>query len=269
MRRVSDLGRVFAALRARLTAGDTLLVLSDYDGTLTPITRDPTDAWLPPEVRSDLDVLAGSDRVRVGIVSGRQLDDLRTRVGLPDVIYAGCHGLEIHGPAIAFRNAAADARRGALNAVACDLRERVSSIPGVVVEPKGLAVAVHYRRAAPGSVRRLEAELDGMTGAATELTLLRGKKVFEILPRIDWDKGRCALRIRDYVASTARSPVTTLYLGDDATDELAFWALDGRAITARVGGGPISFAPNRLRDVEEVHRLLSGLAAEVQRRRVA
>ena len=250
MRRVSDLGRVFAALRARLTAGDTLLVLSDYDGTLTPITRDPTDAWLPPEVRSDLDVLAGSDRVRVGIVSGRQLDDLRTRVGLPDVIYAGCHGLEIHGPAIAFRNAAADARRGALNAVACDLRERVSSIPGVVVEPKGLAVAVHYRRAAPGSVGRLEAEL-------------------EILPRIDWDKGRCALRIRDYVASTARSPVTTLYLGDDATDELAFWALDGRAITARVGGGPISFAPNRLRDVEEVHRLLSGLAAEVQRRRVA
>lgn len=269
MRPTSDVGRVFEALRARLTAGDTLLVLSDYDGTLAPITRDPADAWLPREVRSDLDLLSGSDRVRVGIVSGRQLDDLRARVGLTDVIYAGCHGLEIHGPSIAFRNVAADARRGALTAVARDLRERVRSIPGVVVEPKGLAVAVHYRRVAPVRVRRLEAEVDRVTGPASELTFVRGKKVFEILPRIGWDKGRCALRIRDSVASMARSPVTTLYLGDDATDELAFWALDGGAITARVGGSPVSFAPNRLRDVEEVHRLLSALAAEVGRRRAA
>jgi len=269
MRTTSDVGRVFEALRARLTAGDTLLVLSDYDGTLAPITRDPTEAWLPREVRSDLDLLAGSERARVGIVSGRQLDDLRTRVGLPDVIYAGCHGLEIHGPAIAFRSATAEARRGALTSVACDLRARVASIPGVVVEPKGLAVAVHYRRAGSGSVRRLEAELERMTGLDTELTLWRGKKVFEIMPRIGWNKGRCALRIQDAVAATAESPVTTLYLGDDASDELAFWALDGRAITARVGGGQASFAPNRLRDVEEVHRLLSALATEVQRRRVA
>jgi trehalose 6-phosphate phosphatase len=263
---MTDLARVFTALARSLAAGKRLLLLTEYDGTLTPIVDDPTGAWLAREVRDDIAVLARSSSIRVGIVSGRRLDDLRVRVRLPEVIYAGCHGLEMEGPGLSFRHSIADAKRVTLAAIARALSGRMALLPGVLVEPKGLSVAVHYRNATRGAIRRLEAELDTLVRGAPGVEVLQGRDVVEILPSVGWNKGRCALRIRDHVRATAPSGLAMVYLADDSTDELAFWALDRRAITVRVGGGADTRATYGLRNVEDVQRLLSALAAEVGER---
>lgn len=263
---MKDLARIFAQLTDGLAAGGSLLLLTDYDGTLTPIVADPAEARLALEVRNDLRVLAQSSRVRVGILSGRSVGDLRARVGIPEVIYAGCHGLEVNGPGITFRHSGAEAQRQTLLAVARVVRVRSALIPGVRVEFKGLSVAVHYQGAHPGAVARLEIQLEGaIHSRRSRLKILRGKKVIEILPRVCWSKGDCALWIRDHVFPVAPWHVALLYMGDDRTDELAFDVLSCEAITARIGPErALSAAAYRLLDVSEVHRLLSALAAEVR-----
>lgn len=261
-----ELGRLTEALTAVLAHGDELLLLSDYDGTLTPIVADPVEAWLGTAVRNDLRLLARSDRIRLGIVSGRRLEDLRIRVRLPDVIYAGCHGLQIDGPGIAFRHSRAVARRDVLEALAHAIRRRTAAMPGVVVEPKGLALVVHYRHAAALATPRLEAALARVIRPHRgQVRLVRGRKVIDVLPTAGWDKGQAVVRIRDHARATTQRDPVTVYLGDDASDELAFSALAGDAVTVRVGRAARTSATYRLREVSDVHRLLSALAAKVAR----
>ncbi len=249
-----------------LSAGGSLVLLTDYDGTLTPIVADPAEARLEAEVRGSLWILAQSSRARVAVLSGRGLDDLRGRVGVGGVIYGGCHGLEVQGPGVTFTHPQAAAQRTALQAVARELRLRTACIPGVRVEPKGLAVAVHYRGAPPGAVGRLEIEVErAVNGRRDVLEKLRGKAVVEILPRVAWNKGACALWILDRLMPALAAPVSIVYMGDDQIDEIAFEALSGKAITVKVGPeGDRSRAAFRLRDTTDVQRLLSALAAEVE-----
>src|SRR4029453_14811200 len=84
--------------------GAGLVVIFDYDGTLTPLVSSPGAAFLAPSVRANLARLAGSDRARLAILSGRGLADLRERVALDGVLYGGCHGLEISGRDLRFRH---------------------------------------------------------------------------------------------------------------------------------------------------------------------
>ncbi|MBI4591019.1 MAG: trehalose-phosphatase [Candidatus Rokubacteria bacterium] len=263
-----DLARIFSELAEGLATGVSFLLLTDYDGTLTPLVGNPAEARLSREVRDDLRVLAQSPHVRVGILSGRDLRDLRARVGIPNVVYAGCHGLEVEGAGISFRHPEAEARRPAVRALARALRVRSASIPGMRVEAKELSVAVHYRTVSPQAINRLEREVAQAIRERWDcFTILRGKKVIEILPRVPWNKGECALWIRDQVLAEAHSAVRALYVGDDRTDELVFEALAGKAITVKVGSGRSpSAAAFRLSDVSDVHRLLSALAAEVSER---
>jgi trehalose-phosphatase len=262
---VRDLARIFAEIKDVLSAGGDLLLLSDYDGTLTPIVSDPAEAWLNPVVRDDLAALAESPRVRIGVISGRALHDLRARVGVPEIIYASCHGLEAQGPGIAFTHPEAETQRKAIAALAEGLTSLLAAIEGACVEPKGLTVAVHYRDVPRGSANLVRSHLEQVLYEhGGVFKVLKGKKVAEILPHVHWNKGECALWIRDRVLPELRWPAATLYMGDDQTDELAFKTLAGKAVTVRVGpSGRRSAATHRLANVTDVHRLLSALAAEV------
>ena len=260
---MNELARVIAELTEGLAAGASLLVLTDYDGTLTPLVGDPTAARLEAEVLENLRLLARSPRTRIGILSGRALRDLRARVGVPEVIYAGCHGLEVEGPDISFRHPEAEAQGETLKAVTRVLGLHAGSIPGARLEPKGLAVAVHYRTVPPGAVARLQAQVERtIREQGSRLQILRGHKVMEILPRVRWNKGDCALWIRDQVLLRLPPLLMMLYMGDDWTDELAFQALSGKAITVRVGSAwARSSAVYQFHEVADVHRLLSALTA--------
>src|SRR2546430_4238102 len=76
--------------------GKRFAVFLDYDGTLTPIVAHPQDAWLSDSMRQVLRELAA--RVPIAILSGRDLDDVRRRVDLDGIVYAGSHGFDIAGP---------------------------------------------------------------------------------------------------------------------------------------------------------------------------
>jgi len=218
--------RLLARLERELACGAGLVAILDYDGTLTPIVPSPQTAVLAPSVRTTLERLATSDRARLAILSGRALADVRARVALDDVIYGGCHGLEIRGGGLAFRHPRV--RTASLVRARRTLVAAAEAIPGSRVEFKGLAVSLHYRHVAPAWVR--------------------------------WGKGEAACWIAYRARRTLpRGGSVVLYAGDDATDEAAFAALKGRALTVRVGNGP-SAANYRVRDVREMQVVLRRLA---------
>lgn len=259
---MSDLARLLTQAEAWLAGPGSILLMTDYDGTLTPIVDDPTDAVLAGQTRDDLARLARSPRARVALISGRGLEDLRARVALDDVTYAGCHGLEIEGPNLAFRHPDALAQQAMLCAVGDVLLRRAHSVSGMRVESKGLAVAVHYRHVATDEIRRVEVELArAIQGQGGRLKIFHGSKVIEVLPQVAWTKGECAEWIQERMRGSLPEPALWFYLGDDWTDEHAFDVLSGRALTIRVGDTvPASKAAYRLHDVSEVHQLLALLA---------
>ncbi len=259
---MSDLARILSSASDWLAGEGSILLMTDYDGTLTPIVDDPADALLSEEVREQLGRIARSPRGCVALISGRALEDLRAHVGIPEVIYAGCHGLEVAGPNLTFRHPDALAQQPVLRAVGETLARRASAVSGMRVEPKGLAVAVHYRHVAPDEIRRVEIELArAIREQGSRLKIFHGTKVIEVLPQVAWTKGECAQWIRERVGSGLPGPFLWLYLGDDWTDEHAFEVLSGQALTVRVGDAvPASKAAFRLQDVSEVQQLLTALA---------
>jgi trehalose-phosphatase len=267
-RGMSDLAHILTTVDEWLSGGGSVLLMTDYDGTLTPIVDDPADAVLSKEMREQLVRLARSRRGCVAVISGRGLEDLRARIDIPEVIYAGCHGLEIAGPELAFCHPDAVAQQAMVGAVGETLVRRAPAVNGMRVETKGLAVAVHYRHVAPDEIRRVEIELArAIREQGSRLKIFHGTKVIEVLPQVAWTKGECAEWIEERVGSTLAGRVLWLYLGDDWTDEHAFEVLGSRALTIRVGDlVPASKAAFRLEDVSEVQQVLTALASGAGRR---
>lgn len=263
----NDLQRILAWLTDWLAGGGGLLLMTDYDGTLTPIVPDPADAELAPDARAHLGTLARSPQMRVAVISGRDLADIRRRVAVPEVVYAGCHGLEIEGPGFTFSHPEAEAQQELVRTVGEALSRRAPSVAGMRVEPKRLAVAVHYRDVAAEEMRRVEIELArAIQRPGSRLKVFHGTKVLEILPQVGWNKGHCALWLRDRMLRELAAPAMVFYMGDDWTDELTFEALAGQAITVRVGAGDTpSKADYRLADVAEAEQLLAALADALPR----
>lgn len=258
-----DPSRVVGWVGECLAGGGRFLLLTDYDGTLTSFAPSPDEAWLDPQVREDLCALERTPGIALGIVSGRDLGDLRERVAVPDAIYAGCHGLEIDGPGMSFAHPEAIEQQATLAEIGVELTLRAPTVPGMYVEIKRFGLAVHYRAVPEDMIRRVQIEvarairLDG-----SRLRVFHGDKVIEIQPQVAWNKGDCARFISEAVRRRSSSPLTILYMGDDWTDEQAFEALAGQAITIRVGGGaPASRAAYRLSAVADVHEFLTALAS--------
>ena len=260
---MSDVTRLADWVLDWLAGGGQLLLLSDYDGTLTPIVPNPAEARLTEAVHDDLQSLARSPRVRVGIVSGRDVRDLKAQVAVPEAIYAGCYGLEIEGPGMRFLHPDAEAQQEILVSVGRQLNRRAPEVPGMRVEPKRFGLAVHYRHVAPNQVGRVEMEMArAIRQDGSRLKVFHGVKVIEIQPQVAWTKGDSVLWIRKAVQGASGDQLMVLYMGDDWTDEHAFEALVGQAITIWVGNDTrASRAAYRVPDVAAVQELLSALAA--------
>lgn len=234
------------------------MAILDYDGTLTPIVASPRAAALAPSVRKTLARLAASERVRLAILSGRALGDVRARVGLDGVVYGGCHGLEIQGAGLRFRHPRARASR--IAAARRALAAGAASIPGARVEFKGLAVSLHYRQVAPSRRTAARALAARVARRMPDLSVIAGHAVVDFVPRVGWNKGTAARWIaRRLGPARSRGRPIVLYAGDDVTDEAAFAALRGRGVTVRVGGGK-SRAEYAVLGVGQMHMLLRRLA---------
>jgi trehalose 6-phosphate phosphatase len=248
------------SLAKKVRTSTQVLLFADFDGTLVPIQEEPTKCFLSPAVSRTLSALAGCDRVAVGLVSGRSLEDLRTRVGLAGIAYAGNHGLEIEGPGFCFREPSAAQMTEELDKLVSDLRPAITEIPGAWIEHKGLSVSIHYRETPPANVPRL---IDVVRrGAApshdTHKTVLRhGKMVLEVRPAVDWHKGKAIHWLANRLSAPGVEPML-IYLGDDDTDEDAFAALPDE-VTILVGENRRTSATYYVRDPKEVQQFLDWL----------
>jgi trehalose-phosphatase len=246
-------------LASRIRTGRRVLLFLDFDGTLVPIRDDPLACQLSAEGRGLLGRIAAHPNAAVAVVSGRDLPDLRPRVGVEGIAYAGNHGLEIQGPGFEFREPGAAALVGELEAITAELTAALAGVSGAWVQNKVLSASVHFRQAPPELVPRVREAVERVAGPHRERFVLRGgKMVLEVRPAVDWHKGRAVRWLWEKLAEGNPNPAA-LYLGDDATDEDAFAAVpDG--VTVMVGPARQTAARYRLDGPPDVTRFLGWLA---------
>jgi trehalose 6-phosphate phosphatase len=212
------------AALADLARRRPVLVASDYDGVLAPLVGDPSAAVLLPGMADVLARLARCDGMTVALVSGRGLADLQTVSGLTgDYRWVGSHGAEFDGPL-------SDDLAGRRDALAEVLAPVVAGTPGALLEIKPASVAVHVRKVADRAVAAALLDEARML-VDSSLTLKPGKEVLEVAVT-DADKGTALRRLIAEVG-----PASTIYLGDDVTDEDAFRALGPSDVTVKIGDG--------------------------------
>ena len=235
-----------------------LPVFLDYDGTLTPIVSHPEDAWLSDSMQQTLRELAGC--VPVAILSGRDLDDVRGRVQVDGIVYAGSHGFDIAG-AGGLRRQLGTAYLSVLDAAETELREALDEIPGAQLERKHFSVAAHYRNVNENDAFRVALAVDAVAARHRELRRIDGKKVCELLPDIEWDKGKAVMWLLETLGLESRSRgIRPIYIGDDNTDEDAFRELQERGVGILVSEQwQPTAATYSLKDPHEVEQFLRAL----------
>ncbi|HVE13344.1 MAG TPA: trehalose-phosphatase [Elusimicrobiota bacterium] len=252
--------KVLPVLRAELHRGRRVLVLSDFDGTLSSLTPRPKGARISTRQRLVLGRL-GREGFRLAVISGRELRDLRRRVALPGIVYGGNFGLELMGPGFHFLHPGISGRRAALAATWKQLLRLHRAFPKTVVENKKWGVALHYRGLyhdfKRGEVRAFHAAVSRFRRAelAPGLRWERGAMAWEIFPDVGWDKGVAA----DVIWRRMDRPYM-LAFGDAQTDDPLFDAVRGKGISVQVGPGRKTTATYWLPSVDEVYRALELLA---------
>ncbi len=236
------------------------ILFLDYDGTVTPIVDRPEDAVLSGPMRTTIATL--SKHILVAFISGRMKDEVRGLVGLDNVFYAGSHGYEIEGPGgVSYIQEDGARLRPMMSEAAAHLKTEIGGLPGVLIEDKSFAVAIHYRLVKDDDYAAVETAVQEMGRLYPDLYVAGGKKVFELRPRIDWHKGKALDYLLDALDMTGPD-VLPFYIGDDVTDQDAFEALDGKGIAILVSEHPLPTAARfRLRDPAEVQVFLDHLAA--------
>lgn len=230
--RSGDPADIAREIRARV-AGSHLLVLCDFDGTLCEFDPDPHAVWLPESLREALNAIAARGDATVGLVSGRRLDDIRTRAYLSDTAYyAGFHGLEIEGQGARFTHPDAAAVRDVIHAVSASLASELHRLGGVFLENKDLSIVIHFRAATTDVQLQAQQIFDRHARPYVEsggLRVMHGSCARELMPNIRWNKGTAVAWICDHVQRRHGS-AWPLYVGDDVTDEDAFKFVRDRGI---------------------------------------
>ena len=239
------------------------VVLLDFDGTVSDIVADPNAATLLPGADQTLAQLAA--HCPVAVVSGRSLADIRQRIGVPGLWYAGSHGFELVSPDGAHhQNEAGLQAVDLLQSAVAALHERLDGIDGVLIEDKRFSVAVHYRNVDADRVDEVIATVR-IIGQRDGLRVTGGRKVVELRPDVDWDKGRTVNWILAQIdGADLQLPI---YLGDDLTDEDAFDAIRqkgvGIAVRSVESGDRRTAARFALEDPDAVCRFLTRVADQL------
>ena len=242
----------------RALEGKQAAVFLDYDGTLTPIVDTPEQAVLSEEMRGTVRRLG--DRCVTAVVSGRGRQDVQERVRLDNLFYAGTHGFDISGPAGSdIHHQVGQEFVPVMEELHQRLGGALAQVPGLLLEPKRFSMAVHYRLVEEKAVPDVEAVVDGLLQDYPKLRKTYAKKVFEIRPRFDWNKGKAVAWILQALGLD-HPGVVPLYLGDDTTDEDAFEAVAGKGMGILVADEPRPTAAGyRLAGDAEVARFLQRL----------
>merc|ERR1719154_130818 len=243
-----------------------LCLLLDYDGTLAPHGAHPDLTVLPPATREVLRRLADMPEGFVSVITGRCIPDIKAKVNIQNITYAGNHGLDIVHP---------DGTRF-VPPLPEEVEEKASWLlqrlqaeccqAGAWVENKGIVLAFHHEawkdKAAIEPERK--EQLRGrarqlMEEAGFRIGMSDGGLVTEAKPAIQWDKGNAAIHILRSAFGVAWSErIRVIFAGDDLTDEDAMKALQGLAYSFRVvNSGLVQTLPqHRLSDTKGVLAML-------------
>ena len=244
----------------RVLGKKNIFLFLDYDGTLAPIADKPGKAFLPKETKKLLTSLVEVPNCKIAIISGRSLKDVKNKVGIKNIIYAGNHGLEVEGSKIKLKKQINQESLVILKSIKAELAKKLSEIQGVFVEDKGLTLSLHYRLADKKYIPEVKAIFHKIIIshlANDRIRIKSGKMVFEVRPSINWDKGKIVLWLlaRERLANKNNN-ILPVYVGDDVTDEDAFRVLRNKGITVFVGLSKKSSAEYYLKSTQEVTKLL-------------
>ncbi|PSR91567.1 Trehalose-phosphate phosphatase [Actinidia chinensis var. chinensis] len=215
----------------------------DYDGTLSQIVDDPDCAFMSDEMRSAVRNLA--KHVPTAIISGRSRDKVYELVGLTELYYAGSHGMDIMCP-VGGRESAdpssciktTDQQGKEVNLfqpareflpmideVFRTLVENTKDIKGAKVENHKFCASVHYRNVDEKNWPTIAQCVHDVLDGYPQLRLTHGRKVLEVRPLINWNKGKAVEFLLDSLGLSKSDDVLPVYIGDDKTDEDAFKVL--------------------------------------------
>ncbi|KAG0513508.1 hypothetical protein BDA96_10G108700 [Sorghum bicolor] len=215
---------------AAAAMGKRIVMFMDYDGTLSPIVTDPDMAFMTPEMRAAVRNVA--KHFPTAIVTGRCIEKVCGFVGLPELYYAGSHGMDIKGPSSKEDKTVLlqPAREflPVINKAYRALEERTKDTPGARVENNKFCLSVHFRCVDEKSWSSLADKVKAVLRDFPELKLTEGRKVLEIRPSIMWDKGKAVEFLLKSLGFDDSTNVLPVYIGDDRTDEDAFKALRER-----------------------------------------
>lgn len=252
------------SIRRLVNGRRPLLVVSDFDGTLSPIVLEPTAARIVPAARAALRRLARlaeerPERVRVVVLSGRAARDVAGRVRVGGVAYHGNHGIEAGTLARRGRAEQLEVASDAVlepfvpgaTALGRAVARELGSPPWLFVEDKGPSVAFHFRQA-PDPERARAALLEAITAVETEvgdhgLAAIDGRRVIEFRPAEAGGKGTAVKRLIE-----RERPGAVLVMGDDRTDAEAFEAVRAARDAGRLDGLAIAVL-SHLETPPEVH----------------
>jgi trehalose-phosphatase len=252
----SEAPDVWEGICSALAQYRRLYVFADFDGTLSQLVEVPSKAVLDPHAERALRRLSAEARVSLAVISGRSVDDVASRIGLP-IAYAGDYGLEIHTPDIDFTVPDAHSARRKLPELCNRIREATQHISGTLVEAKHFTASVHFRQVASHLVPGL---LDIVRNCVlgSEFEIRPGTYALEVKPRVDWSKGDAVSWLLSRYSAV---PEQAVCIGDDETDEDMFRKLTG-AVRIRVTNGTetvSTVAPYCVRR-DDLGQVLNGIA---------
>jgi trehalose-phosphatase len=265
----------FSRVVAEYAAGRPLALLFDFDGSLAPIEAHPQLSRVGADTRAALAGLAATDGVTVGVISGRGLADLRRRVGVTGLVYAGSGGMHMDLAGIEVMDAALGDFEILADEVVAAVAPAVRWFPGAWVERKPGCLAVHLRPLPPADAACLCDEVRGaVERLAVALPRMRVREVtksLEIAPAAGWDEGDAV----DRILTGLPADVFPVYAGGGASDAEAVARVNARGgLTVGVGPEPPAGVKVRVgaagaftRDLDRLHAALTGVGAVVFPRR--
>ncbi|MCL4427622.1 MAG: trehalose-phosphatase [Deltaproteobacteria bacterium] len=217
---------------------DVLLLCIDFDGTLAKIQKNPYAAYLDIDHKKTIEKIADIEGIYYCIVTGRELKDIKKRVGISsNIIYSGNHGMEIESyyKDLKINFVAGGKQSGSFIKIVKKIEKdlRKIEIPGLIIENKKYSISLHCRMLSPENISKLKKETKEIIKSNKEykalLHLKRGKKIVEVRPKFDWDKGKACNYITGKLAvmHDIKSGGNILNIlrfsaGDDLTDETMF-----------------------------------------------
>ncbi|XP_059666953.1 trehalose-phosphate phosphatase A-like [Cornus florida] len=259
--------------------GKRIALFLDYDGTLSPIVDNPDRASMSNAMRAAVKNVAKF--FPTAIISGRSRDKVYEFVGLTELYYAGSHGMDIMGPVqpvpdVHLNGTSSTDKQDKevnlfqpaseflpmINEVFRSLVKITKEITGAEVENNKFCVSVHYRNVDEKSWKTIGESVHKILKDYPRLRLTHGRKVLEVRPVLNWDKGKAVEFLLESLGLSNCDDVLPIYVGDDRTDEDAFKFLreGNRGYGILVSSAPKeSNAFYSLRDPSEVMEFLKSL----------